>query len=58
MVKLDVGESLSGSADKAAAYDAWFRAKVEKALASTERGIPHEQVMAEVREIIERARSR
>lgn len=51
-------ESNFASSEEAAAYDAWFRAKVEKAMASTEPGIPHEQVMAEVREIIERARSR
>ncbi len=44
--------------DEAAAYDAWFRAKVEKAMASTEPGIPHEEVMAMARAIIERHRGR
>ncbi|RHW16406.1 stability determinant [Sphingomonas gilva] len=32
--------------EDAAAYDAWFRAQVEAALASTEPSIPHEEVMA------------
>ena len=58
MAELPTDTATASSHDEVAAYDAWFRAKVEKAMASTEPGIPHEQVMAEVREIIERARSR
>ena len=46
------------SSEDAAAYDAWFRAKVERAMASTEPGIPHDVVMAEMQAIIERARHR
>lgn len=34
------------------AYDAWFRAEVEAAMASDEPGIPHDRVMAELRAII------
>ncbi|MET4595925.1 MULTISPECIES: type II toxin-antitoxin system RelB family antitoxin [unclassified Sphingomonas] len=44
--------------EEAEAYDAWFRAKVEKAMTSTEPGIPHDQVMAMVQEIIEQHRPR
>jgi hypothetical protein len=42
--------------EDAAAYDAWFRAQVETALASTAPRIPHEQVQAEVRAIIKKHR--
>ena len=37
---------------EAAAYDRWFRAKVEASLADTRPGIPHDEVMAEMRRII------
>jgi hypothetical protein len=40
------------------AYDAWFRAKVENAMASTEPGIPHEVVMARMQAIIGRHKDR
>ena len=43
--------------EDAAAYDAWFRAQVETALASTEPDVPHEQVVAEIDAIIERHRA-
>lgn len=42
--------------EDAEAYDRWFRAQVEEALASTKPRIPHEQVMAEVRAIIQKHR--
>lgn len=42
--------------EDAAAYDAWFRAQVEAALASKAPRIPHEQVQAEVRAIIKKHR--
>lgn len=58
MADLTPIESEFATSEDAAAYDAWFRAKVEKALASKGPGIPHDQVMAEMRAIIERARSR
>jgi hypothetical protein len=43
---------------EAEGYDAWFRAKVETAMTSTEPGIAHDQVMAMVQEIIEQNRPR
>ena len=33
-------------------HDAWFRARVQEALDDPRPGIPHEQVMAEVRALI------
>jgi hypothetical protein len=33
-------------------YDAWFRAKVQESLDDPRPGIPHEQVMREMREIL------
>jgi hypothetical protein len=39
--------------EEAAAYDAWFRAKVEASLADGRPTIPHDEVMAEMRAIIE-----
>ena len=53
MGKLDPIVSEFDTEEEAAAYDLWFRAQVEQALASDEPMIPHEQVMAEVRKIIE-----
>lgn len=58
MAALPPIESESATAEDATAYDAWFRAKVEDAMASKEPGIPHEVVMAEMRAIIERAEHR
>ena len=39
--------------EQADAYDAWFRAKVQEAIDSKKPRIPHDQVMAEMWEIIE-----
>lgn len=47
-----------GSAEEEAAYNEWFRKKVEASLADPRPRIPHDQVMAEVREIIEAAKRR
>lgn len=58
MAKLTSIESGFATTEEAEAYDAWFHAKVEKAMTSTEPGIPHDQVMAMVQEIIERHRPR
>ncbi len=58
MVELTPIESEFATSEDAAAYDAWFRAKVERALASTAPCIPHDQVMAEARRIIDRHRAR
>ena len=49
-------ESEFANSDDEAAYDAWFRAKVEKALNSTKPRISHEQVMAEMRELLRKKR--
>jgi len=37
-------------------YDEWFRAGVEEALADTSPGIPHEQVMRDIRKILDSKR--
>ena len=58
MAKLSPIESEFATTEEAEAYDAWFRAKVEKAMASTEPGIPHDVVMAEMQAIIDRAEHR
>jgi hypothetical protein len=47
-----------GSAEEEAAYNEWFRRKVAESLADTRPTIPHDQVMAEVRQIIEAAKLR
>ena len=39
-------------------YEEWFRASVEEALTDTSPGIPHEEVMKEMAEIIRAARER
>jgi hypothetical protein len=60
MGKLDPIYSEFETEEDAQAYDKWFRAQVEAALASNKPRIPHEQVMAEIEAIIkkhERARS-
>jgi len=38
------------------AHDAWFRAKVQEALADTRPTIPHQQVMDEAQAMIDRKR--
>jgi hypothetical protein len=53
MAKLSPIESEFGSTEEAEAYDVWFRAKVQRALDSKEPGIPHDEVMAEMRALIE-----
>lgn len=56
MGKLDPIVSEFETEEDAEAYDKWFRAQVEAALASTEPRIPHAQVQAEIRAIIEKHR--
>lgn len=56
MTALSPIESEFATTEEAAAYDVWFRAKVEKAMASTAPKIPHDQVMAGMWAIIERAK--
>lgn len=45
-------ESEFATTDEAAAYDKWLCAKVSKALADPRPRISHDQVMAEMRELI------
>lgn len=40
------------------AYDAWFRNKVEEALADTRPVVPHKQLMDEVQALIDKKRRR
>ena len=56
MRKLTPTESELASSEDADAHDAWFRAKVETALASQKPTVPHDEVMAEARAIIEARR--
>ena len=57
MAKLDPIVSEFDSEEDAAAHDAWVRAKVEKSLADTRPLVPHDEVMAEMRAIIEAKRN-
>ena len=50
-------ESEFATSEDAAAHDAWFRAKVERAMASTQPHIPHDEVMAMARRVIDRHRN-
>lgn len=56
MTRFSPIESEFASSDEAMAYDAWFRAKVQKALDSNAPSVPHDTVMAEMRSIVERKR--
>ncbi|MGY2374704.1 type II toxin-antitoxin system RelB family antitoxin [Pseudomonas sp. SDO524_S393] len=42
--------------EQAASYDRWFRAKVQASMDDPRPNIPHEQVMAEMRVLIESKR--
>ena len=46
----------AGQFAAAAAYDEWFRAHVQSAIDDPRPSIPHDQVMAEMRALIERKR--
>jgi hypothetical protein len=52
MTKYDPIVSEFASSEDEAAYDAWYRARVERAMASEGPDIPHDQVMAEMDAII------
>jgi len=52
MTKLTPIESEFATAEEAEAYDAWLRSEVEASLADPRPGVPHDQVMAELRAII------
>ena len=49
-------ESEFATAEEAEAYDRWFRAKVEAALASTQPSVPHDEAMARLRALIDEKR--
>lgn len=53
MPALDPIVSEFASTEEAEAYDAWFRAKVQQSLADKRPPIPHEQVMAEMKALID-----
>ncbi|HEX8644296.1 MAG TPA: stability determinant [Allosphingosinicella sp.] len=44
--------------EEAAAYDAWFRAKVEASLADRRPTVSHEEAMARAQAVIDRHRRR
>ena len=44
--------------EEAAAYEAWLRRKVAASLAELEPGVPHDEVMARVQSIIDKAKAR
>lgn len=46
----------TGLVSDPAAYDAWFRSKVQQALADPRPAMPHAQVMDEVQTLIDRKR--
>ncbi|SFN68312.1 stability determinant [Sphingomonas sp. OK281] len=51
-------ESECSTSEDAAAYDAWFRAKVERAMKSDTPSIPHAEVMAMAQAIIDKHKRR
>ena len=44
--------------EEAAAYDRWFRAKVEASLADLRPGIPHDEAMARIQRRLEEIKAR
>ncbi|WP_433766529.1 type II toxin-antitoxin system RelB family antitoxin [Pseudomonas putida] len=44
--------------EQAASYDRWFRAKVQASLDDPRPSIPHDQVMAEMRALLEAKRNK
>ena len=54
MADLTPIESEFATSEDAAAHDAWFRAKVERAMASTKPCIPHDEVMAMAQAVIDK----
>ena len=42
--------------EQAASYDKWFRAQVQASIDDPRPNIPHDQVMAEMRELLEAQR--
>ena len=44
--------------EQAASYDRWLRAKVQRAIDSQKPRVPHDQVMTEMRELLEAKRQK
>ena len=57
MGKLDPIVSEFDTEEEAEAYDVWFRAKVEAALADPRPRIPHDEVMAEMHQLLAQSRA-
>lgn len=51
--KLSSIESEFATSEEAEAYERWFRAKVQESLADNSPLIPHDQVMAEMQELLD-----
>jgi len=47
----------AGLTADAEAHDAWFRAKVQEALADTRATVPHDQVMGDIQALIDKKRN-
>ena len=47
-----------GSAEEEAAYNEWFRKKIEASLASDKPPIPHDEVMARIDRLLEEKKRR
>lgn len=58
MADLTPIESEFATSEDAAAYDAWFRARIARAMASTRPTIPHDQVMAAAQAVIDKHKPR
>lgn len=56
MAKLTLIESEFPTTEEAEAHDAWVRAKVEAALVSPHPTVPHDEVMAEIRQMLDAKR--
>lgn len=50
-------ESEFSTTEEAAANDIWFRAKVQKSIDDPRPNIPHDQVMGEMRKLLESKRN-
>lgn len=49
-------ESEFATEEEAEAYDSWFRARVQASLDDPRPNIPHDEVMAEMRQLLEEGR--
>ena len=56
MAKMTPIESEFATGEDAEAHDAWFRARVTAAIASKDPAIPHDEVMAEMKSILDKRR--